>query len=153
MTHPLVPKIMELAIPIANELGLEVVGIVFQTNKRPPVLRVDIRNRESDTSLNDCERASIALAEKLEAEETIPDAYVLEVSSPGVSKELIDDRDFISFKGFSVIVTTSTSEQKNKEWRGSLQGRDTEAVYLSQKGKAITIPLDSIIKVELADGE
>lgn len=153
MTHPLVPKIMELAIPIANELGLEVVGVVFQTNKRPPVLRVDIRNRKSDTSLNDCERASIALGEKLEAEETIPDAYVLEVSSPGVSKELIDDRDFVSFKGFSVIVTTSTLEQKNKEWRGSLQGRDAEAVYLSQKGKAVTIPLDSIIKVELADGE
>jgi ribosome maturation factor RimP len=153
MTHPLIPKIMELAIPIANELGLEVVGVVFQTNKRPPVLRVDIRNRENDTSLEDCERASIALGEKLEEEETIPTAYVLEVSSPGVSKELTEDRDFISFKGFSVIVTTSTPEQDKKEWRGSLQGRDTEAVYLSQKGKAIAIPSNSIVKVELADGE
>jgi ribosome maturation factor RimP len=151
MTHPLIPQIMELAIPIAQELGLEVVGIVFQTNKRPPVLRVDIRDRETDISLEDCERMSLALGEKLEERETIATAYILEVSSPGVSKELISDRDFISFKGFSVVATTSTPEQNRTEWRGRLQGRDADAVHLNQKGKAIAIPRSSIIKVELED--
>jgi ribosome maturation factor RimP len=151
MTHPLIPQIMELAIPIAEELGLEVVEIVFQTNKRPPVVRVDIRNRTTDTSLNNCERMSLALGEKLEEKETIATAYVLEVSSPGVSKELISDRDFISFKGFSVVVITSTPEQNRIEWRGRLQGRDANSVYLNQKGKAITVLRSSIIKVELED--
>jgi ribosome maturation factor RimP len=153
MTHPLVPQIMELAIPIAQELGLEVVGVVFQTNKRPPVLRVDIRNQTTDTGLDDCERMSLALGEKLEEGEIVPAAYVLEVSSLGVSKELTEDRDFISFKGFSVTVSALTAAGDKKEWQGSLQGRSEEAVHLSQKGKAISIPRDSIIKVELADNK
>ncbi|MFM7559012.1 MAG: ribosome maturation factor RimP, partial [Cylindrospermopsis raciborskii] len=54
MTHPLVPQIIDLATPLAAELGLEVVGMVFHTNQRPPVLRVDIRNPQQDTSLTDC---------------------------------------------------------------------------------------------------
>jgi ribosome maturation factor RimP len=87
----------------------------------------------------------------LEEKETIATAYVLEVSSPGVSKELISDRDFISFKGFSVVAITSTPEQHRIEWRGRLQGRDADTVHLNQKGKAITIPRSSIIKGELED--
>jgi ribosome maturation factor RimP len=42
MTHPLIPDLLHLATPIAENLGLEVVDIVFQTNKRPPVLRLSI---------------------------------------------------------------------------------------------------------------
>ncbi|HBY77659.1 MAG TPA: ribosome maturation factor RimP, partial [Cyanobacteria bacterium UBA11148] len=35
MTHPLIPQLIDLATPIAEKLGLEVVGAVFHTNKRP----------------------------------------------------------------------------------------------------------------------
>ncbi len=61
MTHPLIPQLIDLAAPVAEDLGLEVVGAVFHTNRRPPVLRVDIRNCTGDTSLEDCERMSHAL--------------------------------------------------------------------------------------------
>ncbi|MDJ0548531.1 MAG: ribosome maturation factor RimP, partial [Microcystis sp. M49637_WE12] len=60
MTHPLIADLLHLATPIAENLGLEVVDIVFQTNKRPPVLRVDIRNLAGDTGLEDCEQMSRA---------------------------------------------------------------------------------------------
>ena len=60
MTHPLIPPILDLAIPIAAELGLDIVDVAFQTNKRPPVLRIDIRNLQQDTSLDDCEKMSRA---------------------------------------------------------------------------------------------
>jgi ribosome maturation factor RimP len=147
MTHPLIPQIMELAIPIAQELGLEVVGIVFQTNKRPPVLRVDIRDRETDISLEDCERMSLALGEKLEERETIATAYILEVSSPGVSKELISDRDFISFKGFSVVATTSTPEQNRTEWRGRLQVEMQMRFISTKKEKQLLYPVARLSKL------
>ena len=58
MTHPVIPAILELAQPIARGLGLEVVDAVFQTNKRPPTLRIDIRNLQQDTGLKDCEALS-----------------------------------------------------------------------------------------------
>ncbi|NWF58700.1 MAG: ribosome maturation factor RimP [Fischerella sp.] len=149
MTHPLVPQIIDLAIPVAEELGLEVVGVVFHTNQSPPVLRVDIRNPQQDTGLDDCERMSRALEATLDATEIIPDAYVLEISSPGISRQLTTDREFISFKGFPVIVSTSPPYEGQQEWTGQLIRRDETSIYINQKGRAIAIPRDQVTKVRL----
>jgi ribosome maturation factor RimP len=151
MTHPLIPQVTDLATPIAEELGLEVVGVVFQTNKQPPVLRVDIRNLAADTSLDDCERMSRALEEQLDATELIAESYVLEVSSPGIERELTTDREFVSFKGFSVQLKTYAPYEGQKEWHGQLQGRDEEAIHLNQKGRAIAIPRSLVAKVQLEE--
>ena len=151
MTHPLIPQIIDLATPIAQEMGLEIVDVVFQTNKRPPVLRVDIRNPISDTSLNECERVSRALESILDETAILPGAYVLEISSPGISRYLSNERDFIAFKGFEVKVTTNPPYMDKKEWQGRLQGRDEKAVYLNRKGRAIAIPCSVITQVQLAD--
>lgn len=151
MTHPLIPQIIDLATPVAEELGLEVVGAVFHTNQRPPVLRVDIRNLNSDTGLNDCERMSRAMEAALDASDLIPDAYVLEISSPGIARQLTTDREFISFKGFPAIVSTSQPFEGKQEWNGQLMGRDEQAVYLNQKGRAIAIPRIIIARVQLDD--
>jgi ribosome maturation factor RimP len=149
MAHPLIPQIINLATPVAENLGLEVVGVVFHTNQRPPILRVDIRNPHQDTGLNDCERMSRALETTLDEANIIPDTYVLEISSPGISRQLITDRDFISFKGFAVIVSTSQPYEGHQEWTGQLIRRDDTAVYLNQKGRAIAIPRSLIIRVQL----
>lgn len=149
MAHPLIPQIIDLATPVAEDLGLELVGVVFHTNQRPPILRVDIRNPDQDTGLNDCERMSRALEPVLDEADIIPDNYVLEISSPGVSRQLISDRDFISFKGFAVVVSASQPYEGHQEWRGQLIRRDESAVYLNQKGRAIAIPRSAIAKVQL----
>ena len=151
MTHPLIPQIIDLVTPIVQEMGIEVVDVVFQTNKRPPVLRVDIRQLNRDISLGDCEKVSRALETTLDEHELIPGAYVLEVSSPGISRQLSSDRDFIAFKGFAVIVKTYAPYLDKKEWLGQLQGRDEESVYINQKGRRITIPRALIAKVQLSD--
>lgn len=151
MTHPLVPQIIDLATPVAASLGLEVVGAVFHTNQNPPVLRVSIRNNAQDTGLDDCERMSLALEATLDEAGIIPEAYVLEVSSPGISRVLSTDREFASFKGFPVIVTASEPAAGQRQWIGQLVRRDDKAVHLSQKGRAIAIPRDLITCVELTE--
>lgn len=151
MTHPLIPQLIELAAPVAGNLGLEVVGAVFHTNRHPPVLRVDIRNCTGDTGLDDCERMSRALEERLDAVDLIPSAYVLEISSPGISRELTTDREFVAFKGFSVLVKTSEPYEGHAEWRGQLIRRDDTGLYLNQKGRAIAIPLELVTRVQLDD--
>ena len=151
MTHPLIPQIIDLAAPIAQEFGLDVVSAVFQTNKTPPVLRVDIRNLRSDTSVDDCEKMSRALEQQLDTTGIIPDSYVLEISSPGISRQLTTDREFISFKGFSLTVKTYGPYEGKKEWRGKLKRRDDQAVYLNQKGREIAIPRQLIARVQLDD--
>lgn len=152
MTHPLIPQILSLASPLAEQLSLEVVDAVFQTNHSPPVLRVDIRNRQQeDTSLEDCERMSQQLEMILDEAEIIPSAYVLEVSSPGISSFLSSSRDFTVFKGFMVSVQLMEPYKNRQTWLGQLVRRDEEAVYLSRKGKPIKLPRNLIETVQLSD--
>jgi ribosome maturation factor RimP len=153
MTHPVVPQIIELAKPLAEQLNLELVDIVFQTNKNPPVLRVDVRNRSNDTSLADCEHMSRSLEAELDTTEIIPGSYVLEISSPGIPKTLTTDREFISFKGFGIDIETHAPYKQQQQWQGKLLHRDDKAIYINQKGKTIAIPRNLVAKVQLQDGE
>lgn len=149
MTHPLVPQILDLATPVAEDLELEVVKVVFHTNQSPPILRVDIRNLRTDTSLNDCERMSRNLEASLDAASILTDAYVLEVSSPGISQQLQTDREYLSFKGFPVKVCTSSPHQGQTELNGKLVRRDEKSVYINKKGRVIEIPRSNITSVLL----
>lgn len=151
MAHPLIPQITDIATPVATELGLEVVAVVFHTNQRPPALRVDIRNPQADTGLEDCTRMSRALEAALDATDVIPFAYALEVSSPGTSRELTTDREFNAFQGFAVQVTTTQTFDGKTQWQGQLIRRDDTAIYLSQKGKSVEIPRELVSKVALDD--
>ncbi len=151
MTHPLIPQILLIAQPVADQLNLEVVNAVFHTHQSPPVLRLDVRNLAGDTGLQDCEAMSRAFEDALEIAGLIPDAYVLEVSSPGVSSVLSSDREFTSFRGFPVRVTTEPPFQGQPHWEGSLIGRDPAAVKLTRRGRVIAIPLELVVQVELQD--
>jgi ribosome maturation factor RimP len=152
MTHPLIPQILELAHPVAQHLNLEVVNAVLQTSQHPPILRIDVRNLTVDTGLEDCERMSRALEEALDAADFMPDAYVLEVSSPGVPDLLSSDRDFKSFRGFPVMVKTQEPYHGRSEWEGGLVGRDDTHVKLTQRGRAIAIPRALVSEVLLQQG-
>jgi ribosome maturation factor RimP len=151
MAHPLIPQITELATPIAAQLGLELVAVILHTHERPPSLRIDIRNPDADTGLEDCERMSRALESVLDANDTIPFAYSLEVSSPGTSRELTTDREFSAFSGFAVCVTATEPIDNKTEWKGQLVRRDDTKVYLSQKGRTIELPRASVSRVYLDD--
>ncbi|MEM9771631.1 MAG: ribosome maturation factor RimP [Cyanobacteria bacterium P01_D01_bin.73] len=155
MSHPLIPTIIDLATPVAKELGLDVVNASFHTNQSPPVLRLEVRNPDpdSDTSLENCEKMSRALEVELDEHESIPDAYVLEVSSPGLSIFLESDRDFTSFKGFAATVDLTEPHKGKRHWNGTLVGRDDDHVRISQKGRVVKLPRAIIQTVQLADGD
>jgi ribosome maturation factor RimP len=150
MSHPLIPQIASIAEAVALELELEVVNIVLQTNKNPMVLRVDIRNPEQDTGLDDCEKMSRALEAALDDVDFIPYAYVLEISSPGISRQLASDREFITFRGFMVTVNTISPYEGKQSWQGHLIGRSDTQVSISIKGRIANIPRDLVAQVELS---
>ena len=149
MTHPIIPHILELATPVAESLGLAVVNVVFQTNQHPPVLRVDVRNLTQDTGLEDCERMSHALETLLDGMDLLPNAYVLEISSPGISRTLSQDREFLSFKGFPIHVSLSEPVDGQMEWSGNLVSRDETTVTISLKGRLMVLPRDLVQQVQL----
>lgn len=153
MSHPLIPQIFQIAEEVASPLGLEVVDVVLHTNKNPVVLRVDIRNPDQNTGLEDCERMSRALEPTLDAIDLIPHAYVLEISSPGAERQLQSDREFVAFRGFMVNVSTNPPHDGKQIWSGHLISRNETHVTISIKGRIINIPRELVERVELTKME
>ncbi len=146
MSNPLIPQLTEIAEAIATTLDLEVVDLVIYTHTNPATLRIDIRNLNQHTGLEDCERMSKALETALDEADVIPYPYLLEVSSPGTDREIKTDREFVAFKGFMVKAISS-----NDTWTGQLVSRDLENLTITQKGRIVTIPRQAIVKVELSN--
>jgi ribosome maturation factor RimP len=150
MSHPLIPQILQVAEEVASSLDLDVVNVVLHTNKNPTVLRVDIRNPNQNTGLDDCERMSRALETALDAIDLIPYAYVLEISSPGADRHLEGDREFVAFRGFMVAVNMISAYEGKQIWTGHLISRNETHVSISIKGRVINIPRELIARVELS---
>ena len=75
--------------------------------------------------------------------------FMLEVASPGVGNLIVTERDYVSFKGFPVLVTTSEPFKKKSEWQGTLVGRDDEFLSLNLKGRIVQIPIGIVVEVAL----
>ena len=151
MTHLLIQQIIDLTTPVIKEMGIDIVNVVFHTNKCPSILRFDISNPAENISLDDCAKVSRTLESILDETTIIPHAYVLEVSSPDISQILNSERDFTTFQGFAIGIMTSPPYLNKKEWRGRLQKRDCKNVYLNCKGKIVSIPRSSVVQVRLED--
>ena len=91
-------KVLPLLEPIVAERGLELVDLEFVKEGANWYLRVYI-DKEGGVSIDDCEAVSRALEAKLDEKDPIEQAYVLEVSSPGIDRPLKKDADFIRFQG------------------------------------------------------
>lgn len=103
----------------------------------------------SDVSLEQCASLSGPLGEALEASELLLQAYVLEISSPGIGEELLSDRDFSSFRGFPVRVQRRRDDGSEQAAEGLLLGRDATTVQLNVRGRTQRIPRESVLRVLL----
>ena len=77
----------ELLLPIAQAAGVSVYDVEYVKEGSDWYLRAYIDKPEG-VNINDCEKVSRALSDRLDEENFIPDAYILEVSSPGLGRTL-----------------------------------------------------------------
>lgn len=148
-------RITELAQPILDSLGLELVDLEFRAAGRSHVLCLYI-DKPGGVNLDDCAEVSRELSLVLDVEDCIPDRYSLEVSSPGLERPLKRLEDFVRFSGRLAQIKTAELLQdeqgnKRKTFLGTLQGVEGELVLLQLKeGQQARIPLDKIAKAHLA---
>lgn len=97
--------VCELAEPVANANGVSLYDVEFKKEGSDFVLRIII-DKEDDTpiSIDECENVSRALSDILDEKDPISEPYMLEVSSPGIDRELKKEKDFIRFMGRDVDI-------------------------------------------------
>lgn len=151
LPHPLIPDLQSLASQAADAAGFRVCGVQLLTHRIPMTLQVQLRLADGgDVSLDQCAAFSGVLGEALETSNLLEEAYVLEISSPGIGEELNDDRDFRSFRGFPVSVHTADAGSGATASReGLLLERDDSHVLLNVRGRTVRIPRGEVIAVRL----
>jgi|TARA_E500000178_G_scaffold297704_1_gene304538 ribosome maturation factor RimP len=135
---------------VAATQAFELCGIQLLTHMSPMTLEVQIRHSNgADVSLDDCAQFSGVLGEALESSELLNEAYVLEISSPGIGEQLATDRDFQTFRGFPVEVTHRDNNDAEHRLDGLLLERDEESLQINIRGRIKRIPRDQVIGVRL----
>ena len=82
--------------------------------------------------INECEDVTHFLSDRLDEEDFIERSYTLEVSSPGLDRELLKPSDYERFKGRDVEVKLYTAIDGRKELAGRLLGRTDERVTVER---------------------
>ena len=144
----IVETVRTLAEPIARELSLELFEVDYLKEGGNWILRVTI---DSDNGIShaECEAMSRALEKVLDEQDVIANAYMLEVSSPGAERPLRSDRDFERFKNRPVLLKTFVPIHGQKEWKGTLLGRDEGAIRLHSSKGEMSFPRDQVSLVRL----
>jgi ribosome maturation factor RimP len=125
--NKVVNVVENLAKPIIEELGLELVDIEYVREGADWYLRIYI-DKDGGVTLDDCESVSRPLSKKLDEVDPIPQAYLLEVSSPGVERPFKKDRDFEKAIGENVKIMFYKAINGKKTAEGILEKYDGETV-------------------------
>ncbi|MCH5272188.1 MAG: ribosome maturation factor RimP [Lachnospiraceae bacterium] len=139
-----------LLLPIMERTGFELVDVEYVKEGSNYYLRAYI-DKEGGITIDDCELVSRELSDLLDAEDFIPEAYFLEVSSPGLGRQLKKDKDFARSIGEDVEVKLYKPLEKKKEFEGVLESFDEKTVVLRlSETETLTIPRESIAMIKLA---
>ena len=127
--------IIEWIQPKLNELSLDLYDISFKKEGADKYLRITLDKEAGGVSISDCEAVSRFLDKILEEKDPIEEAYILEVSSPGVERALKKDSDFVRFAGETVDVKLYKAALGQKTIRGKLVGLvDNEVTVECEEG-------------------
>lgn len=130
-----VAKVAEIVAPYAEELGLDIWDIRFVKEGTDWYLRIFI-DKDGGVSIDDCVDLTHAITKPLDDADPISQSYLLEVSSPGVERELITDSHFEKYIGAAVMMRLIRPIDKIRDFSGTLKTYE-----------------NGLITVELADGE
>ena len=150
LPHPLLPELETLATSVAADQGFELCGIQLLTHLAQMTLEVHIRRSNGvDVNLDDCACFSGTLGEALESAQLLTEAYVLEISSPGIGETLSSDRDFQTFRGFPVEVVHRDRDDTEQRLEGLLLERDEDTLQINIRGRIKRLPRDHVLIVRL----
>lgn len=151
-TAKLREEIWRLAEPVIESEGLELVQVECLRMKTRWLIRIYM-DRERGVTLEDCSEISNQLGDILDVHDLPPGPYTLEVSSPGLDRPLVRDKDFLRYQGCEVNVRLEQKVEGIRNFKGRLlqyleeDGR--KILVIEMASKLYRIPKELIVKANL----
>jgi len=139
----------EMVMPYLEENGFELVDIEYVKEGSNWFLRVFV-DKDGGIDIDDCGRISEYLSEKLDANDPIPSAYFLEVSSPGAERPLKKADDITKAVGKDVFVTTYEPVNGLKEFEGRLLSFENDELVIEMGKQKHAVSYSKVASARLA---
>lgn len=123
-------KAEAMAQPIIDQFGFELVDVEYVKEAGNWYLRFYI-DKEGGITVDDCEAVSRIFSDKLDELDFIEDAYIMEVSSPGLGRPLKKEKDYARSMRKEVEIRTYRPINKEKEFYGILSAYDESSVTIT----------------------
>ncbi len=142
-------KTEELLAPIAEANGVSIYDVEYVKEGSDYYLRAYIDKPEG-VSIQDCENVSRALSDELDRVDPIPDAYILEVSSPGLGRALKKDKHLQAAVGMEVEVKLFKPVEGSREYSGILERFDAGSIVIRQGEAERAFDRSDVAQIRLA---
>ncbi len=143
-------KTEQLVLPVLKENNFELYDVEYVKEAGTFYLRVFI-DKEGGISINDCELVSRRLSDLLDEKDFIPDAYIFEVSSPGLGRTLKKEKHLQKSLGEEVEIKLFKAIDKQKEFTGYLERFTEEVIVLrDEKDQEREFERSNIAMIRLA---
>ena len=123
----------KLVLPIIERYSLELVDVEYVKEAGEWYLRI-YADKPGGISINDCETVSREISPILDKEDFIAEAYILEVSSPGLLRPLKKERDYERNMGKPIEIRTYKAVDGAKSFVGVLTAYDGDSVTITEDG-------------------
>lgn len=147
-----IDRVKLIISPIAKENKVKIINVAyFSSSAKFKTLQIMIDKVDySGVNVQDCELFSNEISSLLDVEDFIDDKYILEVSSPGMDRLLVDNDDYIYYKGYLVNVKLNSAVENRIKFKGFLESiSDDGYLTIIEDKVARDFPLEMIYSVRL----
>lgn len=139
-------EIYQLAVPICESLGIEIVEMHVHPYNETINIQIFADRPTGGIGIDECTQLNRRLDEFLFNELKLGNNYTLEVSSPGLDRNLVNYRDFRRIIGRDVHVFLKEAVRGRREVEGRLTGVRESEILLQIGREEWMIPMDKIEK-------
>jgi ribosome maturation factor RimP len=142
-------RIAQAIEPSLEAMGYRLVRVVVTSGRRPTLQVMAERVDDRPMTVEDCAQISHSVSALLDVADPIADAYMLEISSPGIDRPLVRPEDYDRFSGFEARVEVARSIDGRKRFRGRLLGTSAGEVRLAAETGEVRLPLADVVRAKL----
>ena len=141
-------KISAIISPTIETLGYELVRVRLVPGETS-TLQIMADRKSGEIDVEDCSIISRDISVLLDVEDPINDAYILEVSSPGIDRPLTRLKDFNNWQGYEVKLETYELINGQRRFKGEIYNIEKDNITLANNGKFIELSFELISEAKL----